>query len=203
MRFVFGVLILLLFSTEVIGQLKDRPDSVKFILVELKSEQNKLDYFKAHKNTTELKRLSDDVSAQNQANISDYTDHFTNCPVYFYMDTNRQKIRDKQFEGNLFKAGYALLPTNTIPHNEDRFLVVKFGYSEDSLSAFQNTMGLVLYNHQLQQLRFIKKIRGKIPKQYYFTSKKYNIEYRPFATQLNNSLLDSYKKDTTVSEQPR
>ncbi len=200
MRFVFVVLILLLFSPGAICQTKEKTASVKFLLVELKSEKNKLDYFNAHKNPTELKHLSDDIAAQNLATINDYTDHFNYCPVYFYMDTNRQKIKDKQFEGYLFKGGYTILPANTIPDNETRFMVVKYGHPDDSLSIFQNTMGLIMYNYKLEPLQFIKKIRGKIPKQYYFTSKKYNIEYRPFATQLNNSFLNNYKKDTTGAE---
>ncbi len=200
MRFLFRVQILLLLSTAAFGQTKQLPDSMKFLLVELKSEKNKLDYFRAHKTSNDLKRLSDDITATNQATINDYTDHFTYCPVYFYMDTNRQKIRDKQFDDIIFKGNYTLVPANIIPHNENRFLVVKFGYADDSLSVFQNTTGLVMYNPQLEQVHFIKKIKGKVLGKYYFTSKKYNIEYRPFATQLNNSLLNRNKKGILQTE---
>ena len=203
MRFLYWMIILLLTGHWVIGQIKNKPDSLKFLLVELKSEQNKLDYFKTHKNPSEFKRLSDDIIAQNQATIIDYTDHFSFCPVYFYMDTDRAKIKNARFNGILFKSGYKLIPDNTITPNETQFMVAKYGHTDDSLSIYQNTMGLVLYNHLLVQLQFIKKIRGKVPAQYSFTSKKYNIEYRPFATQLNNSLTNIYKKETSDAEKPR
>jgi hypothetical protein len=172
--------------------------SPKAILVQLRSEQRKLTYLvNAPEKAAVLAR---DAAAIRRATINDFRDHFIYCPVYFYIDTNADKIKAKQLDNVLFTADGTMLPHVQLQD----YYIVYYGHPQDPVgSKYKHDNGDVLGNglvvldenyKQTQQpfpyyvWKLVYSNIGKWDTTYAYKSKEYDIEYYHLATTFSREL---------------
>lgn len=187
---------------------------VKAVLVQLKSERNRIKAMTEGHWTKKLEEVRIDSAGERKAIIADFTENFNYCPVYYFMDTDTKKIIDKQFDGILMNADGSPAQNIVIATTDTNYLIVFFGYPvnqsnktrvvTDSSKYITNPdppygIGLVINNHNLQQLAYryylkfdehlIKKFRQDLLKYCYF-SKYFDISYFATAESLQELLTN-------------
>lgn len=100
----------------------------KAVLVQLRSEHNKVAALIKARRYKDLEKLKTDAVNVQNAMINDFQDHFTDCPVYYYIDTNAPLIQKKIFDGILLNAD--LTPAKHLPISDTSsdYLVAFYGY---------------------------------------------------------------------------
>ncbi len=189
--------------------------NVKAVLVELKSEKNRMDAFKAAHNNSLIAILNRDIAGADSAMINDFTDNFHFCPVYYFVDTNEDAVKAHKY-GCLLKGDMTPVEGNPMADVDTEFIVVYYGkyayqsrtesVAHDSTSSTVGSglpygKGLVILNHKMQQISYLYKLdydnlvlKATSKKKYYYTSKKFQLEYFPFAIKLNQALIDNSNK---------
>ncbi len=100
----------------------------KAILVQLRSEHNRIAALaEAHRNR-ELEMVKEDASRIMQKEIADFKDHITYCPVYFYIDTNLYLVKNRKFSGVLFNADSTPASNTGLNDTSKDYLIVYYGY---------------------------------------------------------------------------
>lgn len=173
------------------------------LLVQLSSEQNRIKALEKANRNREAEMVKDDAKRAAQAMINDFKDHFDYCPVYYYVDTNIELIKQKQFEGVLMDTDGNVLKGITPQH----YAVVWYGYPitqsagewlvKDSTRytydpQSRSVKGLVIVDSKFRQIGYLYKFgyynlfmrRSK----YYYSSKRFDIEYMRTARTLNDKL---------------
>jgi hypothetical protein len=185
----------------------------KAILVELRSQQKRIDYLLQNNRNSEVEQLSTDLAGANAAMINDFRDHFRFCPVYFIVDTNVGKAISKQYSGVLLNADMQAVDADVMSKVGDDFFIVYFGMpmreneasgTEQELPRSQYGQGLVINDQNGKQLlspfqfyyysnRRYYGVSKANPK-YNYASKKYNVEYYELAADLSVGLREFYAK---------
>ena len=183
------------------------------ILVQLRVEQSRITALNEYHQTDKLKTLMADKEKVNAAMMNDFTDNFSFCPVYYYMDTNYEAVKNKKFDGILLDAAGKPVNNPVIHTGSSNYLVVCYGKPAtqstfddivDDSVAYMNDSGtpacdaLVISDDQLRQVSFLYKldfdelfIKRKFSKKYYYKSKVFKLEYYPFAALLNKQLTSN------------
>ena len=172
------------------------------ILVQLSSERNRIAALSKAGRTRDAEEVKNDGQHVAQATINDFRDHFKYCPVYYYVDTNAEAILNKQFEGILLNADGSVTHNPIINTRSTNYYIVYYGYPNVQLrKAAEATdesspapgRGLIVLNDSYKQVAYsidpdytslFSKKKGK----YSYTSKHFNIQYRPYALELNDKL---------------
>ena len=178
------------------------------VLVQLRAEQNRRDALIEAKNYSDLEILKRDANKAIEATVRDFRDHFTACPVFYYMDSNFDKIMAHQFDGVLLDENLAPVAHPNI--EDSNYLIVFYGYptwqtrkgkwdttKQKIWGGAPNGRALVVNNHRFKQIHYIynldfdffnfRKRKAKNP--YHFESKKFDIEYYPSAAEFNRNFL--------------
>ena len=163
-----------------------------------------------------------DVEGVKTAMHADFTDNFTFCKVYYFNDTDADKIMNKQFDGVLMTADGNLATNINISNKDSNYLVLYYGYPTSqsnktkvvtdsskiiSHQDFPYGKGMIINNCKFQQIGyaynfeydevFAKIFDRKSLKHYYF-SKLFDIDYFSCASTieqlLNHKLLNKKKK---------
>jgi hypothetical protein len=168
---------------------------IKAVLVQLSSEQNRIQYAKAHNRTHDVAETSYEAKKVRQVTTRDFKDNFTYCPVYYYIDTNRDYIRNKQFDGVLLDDSCRPVANGVMNGADNDYIVVYYGFSEDSKSTATDHKGLVVLDDQFHQIYYIFKSQisssvedQKVISKYSYQSPKYDIDYSPHAEKLNDKM---------------
>lgn len=187
------------------------------ILVQLSSQQSRLKHLKP--GSKAYNRIAQEGEKINGVTMLDFKDHYSFCPVYFYMDTDIYKIKAKQFAGVVFD-------TNGIALTAPRFssyYIVYFGYPEDDKHShfavreanyrYGNGLtmgrGLVVEDGDMVQTHqpfpyFICKLdywdlfKGPKVKAYSYESKKYDMEYYPLAKELSEEFKEFFDEHRRI-----
>ena len=88
----------------------------KAILVQLRSEHNRITAATKERKYKELEIIKNDAVNVTSRMIADFKDNFTFCPVYYYMDTNLDLVKNRVFKGVLFNADST--PANDLVIND-------------------------------------------------------------------------------------
>lgn len=178
------------------------------VLVEIRTEQNRVKAVARAKKYKMLEELNKDVAGVANAMINDFKDNFDHCPVYYYADTNSERIARKNFSGILYNADSSTVVPGLMNSLSRNYLVIQYGQpakqkrneptaaTEDrAISSEPKGKGLILCNEKLQQVSFIYKfdyenvfVNKKKNKQYIYKSRHFDIDYYPYAEQLNAKL---------------
>lgn len=198
---IFFSLLVVLPATQAIGQ-----SAPKVILVQLNAEWNRLSRARELGMANKEAEISADAAMVRQKMMADFKDNFRYCPVYYYLDTNAARIKAGQRTGLLMDANGATIAGDPLAAIGDNYLVVFYGKPDwqikpgaietdnrDNPGAASNAVGLIICNSNLEQISFLYKLNygmplSKVRSPYLFISKKYEIEYFPFARHLNFSL---------------
>jgi hypothetical protein len=177
----------------------------KAVLVKIASQKSRIEYFEKKGDTKNAKALRNDAIGIRKVTIADFQDHFTFCKVYYFIDTNLQKVLDLKFDGILLDKD--LKPTDpVIVNGETDFLIVYYGTPDDAyvnqidstsyLSIRYPNDGLVVLGHDLKRVKGLDHFifynypfRRKM-KPYFYTSKHFTLDYKPMAGDLQNNLMN-------------
>lgn len=184
----------------------------KVILVQLRSEARKINALTARKNYKLAEQMKTDALGVSTAFINDFKDNFSFCPVYYYMDTNAGFVQKKQFAGVLLQADGASVVDAPLDANSTDYLIVYYGSpvsqskrekvvdKDDDRNVYdaQAPMGkgLVILDCDYKQVDYYYKlgyddllIKTKDKhKKYMYTSKRFDMEYFPFAATFQKKL---------------
>jgi len=208
--------------------------SPKVLLVQLRSEHNRMAALIKQRRYKEIEGLKADAMNVTTRMIADFHDNFNYCPVYYYMDTNLDLIKNRVFQGVLLHEDGTPAENVTIPDTD--YLIAFYGYptsqsrisgvvkdstyrivysdTTDIVRGIMDTMtydynsgepigkGLIINNYKYKQVSFLYKFDyenlafklRRANKKYIYNSKRYEIEYYPFAALLNMKLIDRDKK---------
>ena len=204
---------LLTFATpDARGQDTTNKRPVVAVLVQLRSEHNRMEALKKAHEYKLMKELEVDAIGVQKAMIKDFTDNFTYCPVYYYMDTNADQVKNKLFTGVLMNADGTPVKKNTLDGANHNYLIAYYGYiapvykeqrtKEDSLAAQQYTAtpfgkGLMILDDKFHEMTFFYKLayqedRGdkkKSLKEYKYNSKYFEIDYYPLVARFNKMII--------------
>src|SRR6185312_16975378 len=137
--------------------------SIQVVLVQLRSEQNRIAALTKNRQYALLEEAKTDAQKCAAAMINDFTDHFKYCPVYYYMDTNVEAVKSKQFDGILLNADGSKAKNIPINKNSSGYIIVYYGYpnyqdkkddvASDELSRSAGR-GLIILNDQYKQIAY-------------------------------------------------
>ena len=195
-------------------------DFPKVVLVQLSSEQNRINALKKTKRYADLERFEKESVLVRNATIADFNDNFKFCPVYFYIDTNVQKVKDCQYEGVLLNSDLSVANNTTLTESCKMNAIVYYGYpqwqtkkgkwdttkSNFGESGKPNGRALVINDHQLRQVNYLYWLDGDFfnfkflvrkknrKNKYMYFSRKFNLEYYPLAAELDRNLKERYRR---------
>ena len=183
-------LAILLFSTLLAGI--SSAQSVKAVIVQINTSQNKISYFYKTGNPKEAARIASESTEMSKKMIADFNDNFIFCPVYFCIDSNIDLIKNKQFKNILLNADLVPLSSPIITSTDSDYLIVRYGYPDDN-TTIRNTKGITVYYSDFTQLFFVHKHEpDQKDRKYVYISGKYDIEYYPIARELNRRIKKDY-----------
>ena len=161
----------------------------KAVLVQLNTEQSRINYLRTAGKNNEADSVAAAAMAARTKMISDFNDNFKSGPVYFYVDSNIEMIKDRRFDGVLLNADYSTVKTPIINSADTDYLIVHYGKPDDN-STLRSSYALVICTWKFAQLYFINRPAPSDNKnmQYGYRSEKYNIEYFPSAKKFESTL---------------
>lgn len=184
---------------------------IKAVLVMLRAETNRIEALTKGNRRSLLEEVQRDLQGTVRATQADFSDNFTYCPVYYFWDTEMDRIRDGDFAGVLFRADSSIATDLPISKGSNNYLVVFYGFPTSQSkwrgkvtdttklsydSGEPNGRGLVIQNWKLEQISYLYKfgynnffIRRR-HKKYIYTSKHFDIEYFPMAKKFNERLFE-------------
>ena len=179
------------------------------ILVQLPTEQNRIVAMTKAKRFKEIEEVQHDADNVRKRIIHDFTGNFDYCPVYFYIDTNEDLVRQKNFDGIILNADGSSANNRIINSNSSDYAIVYYGYAlsqsrrnpvvTDSNKYFYDPdsppgKGLIVLNDKFQQISYVFRLsysdmteKDKKIEDYY-VSRHYDIEYYPLAKLFNKKL---------------
>lgn len=203
----FSILLCLCLITVANAQkYKKRPVAV---LVQLKAERNRINYLLKNQSYGDLEIFKKDAKGVMLATINDFWTHFNYCPVYYYFDTNYEKISRHNFDGVLLNERLAPVTNPVLNDSSENFFIVYYGYPTwqtrkghyDTTKAAMNGgrpngRGLVVNDSKLRQINYIYTTdpdffsfaKPNKRSAYRYVSRKFDLEYIPFAGELNRQL---------------
>ncbi len=155
------------------------------VLVQLNTEQSKIAYFRKTGRNADAEKIKRETIKMNKKMISDFTDHFTFCPVYYYIDTNVDRIKRKNFDNILLDAKG--LPVANPIALDSNYLITLYGI-DDGTANVTVTKGLVVYTPQYKQVYFLRRFDVEGSAKKYSYSSDFGIEYYPHATMLERRM---------------
>lgn len=181
------------------------------IFVMLKSQRNKIEYFNSIAQQGKAKEVADAAQIVMTKTIADFTNRFSHCPVYYFIDTNLELIKQKKFDNVLFNDKHQLYEVPPAKPSDSSILIVYYGIppielvTEGHLSKEKKNYrnpgylgnGLVVLGHDFQKIERTKlyyayRYESWVPRgvetDYTYTSDKYNIAYIPIARKLDYML---------------
>lgn len=184
----------------------------KALLVQLNTNQRKVDYFSKTKNKKSLKQVYIDTDSVMSKMIQDFTDNFSYCPVYYYIDTNAELVKQQKFTGILLDKNLHPVQNPPLSPADEYFIAL---YGMPSLPNRQSNEGDV-YNTDYTNARDRRLVvmdknmnvlqkplpngsnnvfggRMKEPASTYkYASPKFDLYYRPVAKHYSAKLRDFY-----------
>jgi len=185
----------------------------KALLVMLHTEKNRIKYFKDKGQTALANLVLKDAEHLANITINDFSSHFDFCPVFFFLDTALDAIKNQQFSGNLINSDGSLVASSIINPGDTNYFIVYYGNPENNKTSLWagndaeyrygsgnvTGKGLIFMNHHFVQKDFYAVIVNFRPylyklidPNYEYYSKKFDMEYRPLAARYNKELHAKY-----------
>lgn len=179
----------------------------KAILVQLSSEQNRIrDLQKRQGDSGKLAQLKRDAAMVCEKMRLDFKDNFTMYPVYFYMDTNFEKIKAGNFTDVLMDVDGDLMERTELGDTSTDFFIIYYGYpkftkqkpkrikaNSEEAASFDTPTGkyFVICDNKLEQITYVRRgknsLMNEVPpedKKYVYNSRVFNIGYIPTVKKL-------------------
>ena len=194
----------------------------RVILLQINTEQNRIRALEKNKRDKEVEIVKKDAAIISSKMKADFKENFNYCPVYFFMDTNQAMIRSRNFDGFLMNVDGSIAK-NILTDSSKDFLIVYYGYPtyqsnrtkvvkksyemDTSRLFIPYGKGLIINNYRMEQVSYLYKFGfdnffyrlKKSNRKYIYESKKYDIEYLPFARNFNERLIEDNKNHIHIT----
>lgn len=181
----------------------------KAILIHLVIEQNRQKRLEALGETQTLEVFREEVDRVNKTIINDFTDNFHHCPVYYYIDTNLDKVLAGKFAGILLDTSLKPVMNPVIHDTTDNYLIVFNGIpmwqterrkmvetKQDWWGGKPNGKALVVNDKRFKQISYIYWLdmdvfnvrRKRKHAKYVYESKKFDLTYEGCAELFDREL---------------
>lgn len=217
---LLSVLVLVCCSATAVAQESKYPRAV---LVQLRAERNRINAMTTRKMYKQADEVKEEATIIMKLMIADFTKNFRYCPVYYYMDTNLQKVLDRNFQGVLLNADLSAAPNVILNANDTDYMIVFYGKPVaqgarqkivtqkeryEASGVEPSGTGLIINNYKMQQLHYFYKLgyqdmwmnKKKMQKKNFYESDKYDMEYFPFAASFNDLLKRHWQDKYRPSE---
>ena len=182
----------------------------KAILVQLRSEQSRIEFFTEKKQLREANRVKREAAIIRKVVKNDFEENFSFCPVYYFIDTNLEMIKKQQFEGVLFTADGLPMKRNILHPGDTNYFIVCYGYPEEQMeldamreeypdisSSEVMGKGLIFLNYKYRQVDFYyhfgySDLFNPPNPRYAYISMEYDMEYFPFAGKYEQDLEETF-----------
>ncbi len=191
MRIIYFCFCCLLYYNHTPAQKVNHPTNVNFIIIQLSSEINRIRYFQNRGLTKDANIIISESKKQRELFTQDFTDNFTFCPVYYFIDTNINLVKNRKFEDCLFDATGNKFPPEKAAEVDSNYLILEFGYPDDNTSVTTSIKGLVVRNRKFQQIKYFMKAKSPNSR-YVLKPRLYEISYKPFAIQFNRYIAGNF-----------
>jgi len=180
------------------------------VLVQLRSEHNRIQALTKSRRFKDVEAVKIDANGAALKMIADFEDNFKYCPVYYYIDTNLELVKKRAFQNVLLDSSRNPVGNLVISDTSTDYYIVFYGYPilqpkrtpviTDSMALTENHertyKGLVVNNYKFQQVSYVAKpayrniaFQQKGDLRYNYSSKRFDIDYLPYATDLNKALV--------------
>lgn len=199
--------LLMVLSLTINAQKKRNLQQPKVILVQLKAEANRIDYYQKKKNYSKADLVQKQADTIAQMMIRDFEENFRYRPVYYFYDTNAHLVKDKKFAGILLDKNREPLKNISITASDsDQYYIATFGYSlpmKSQPNSSKMGKGLVIVDHSYKAMEppfphyifRLARMKGlfdkKMPEGWY-ESKQFDMEYFPVAKAFSESLASFF-----------
>ncbi len=186
------------------------------ILVQLRAESNRINALTRAKNYALAEEVKKDAAEVRRLMMLDFTLNFHRCPVYYFIDTNIDYIKNKQFAGILLDTAGNPIANPLINSSSSNYWIVYYGnhihqsrrekvVKDEDRYSYDNEnprgKGLVVLNDQFQQLTFFYKYgfddvfygKKSTQKKLMYSSKRFDIDYFPFAKMLQEKDMNDQR----------
>ncbi|MDR3679458.1 MAG: hypothetical protein P4L41_05790 [Flavipsychrobacter sp.] len=188
----------------------------KALLVRLSTEKNRREFYLKHHDFRNLEIIEKDATEQRARMVSDFKDHFTFCPVYFFYDTTQDQIKAHNFSV-LLDNDLKPATNMVIGPGDSSYFIVYYGYEQEEPEkkghegAFSSGYSgnsvktLVALDCDFVQLSLklpykagpVRRLNSKkdptVPA-YEYKSKKFDISYEPYAILYDRNLRLFYRQ---------
>jgi hypothetical protein len=185
----------------------------KFILVELPTESNRYRYFMQHNKEDKATKVKLANNAKMHCMVSDFSDNYTFCPVYFFNDTDQDKIIAHNFAAALRDKNLDLISALPALLTDTNYVIVYYGLPPSEVSkvsaegvSYTAEYNDVSFNNLVAVSPSFKKLKQGLPdkakfnayqlsnfmNKYGFQSKEFDIEYKPLAGFYDRTLRRYY-----------
>jgi len=173
----------------------------RILLLQLSAEQNRIAALTKANNQKQLEEVKNDAQRVRKVMINDFQDHFDFCPVYYFIDTNVEAIKNKQFDGILLNADGSKATDVPLNRNSSDYLIAFYGFpvEKTKIDTATNTAsslpgrGIVFLNSKYKQVGYF--IEGDYTSlgvgqrdKYAYLSDHFDIQYLPYAKELSRAL---------------
>ena len=184
-----------------------------FLLVELPTETSRYHYFMQHNMPDKAAKVKLANKQKVHCMVADFSDNFTFCPVFFFNDSDQDKIKDKQWvnvlrdkngdlinlpmpiltDTNYFIMYYGLLPSviSNVNSNGATYAAEYNDVSFANLVAVDRNFKR-LKNGLPDKARFTAYQLSSVPAKYSVESKDFDIVYKPLAGFYAKTLMHFY-----------
>ena len=196
------------------------------VFIQLNTEQNRIKALENNKRYKEVEIVKRDAAIISSKMIADFKDNFHYCPVYYYADTNFEQIKAGKLTGFLVKddgtivgdyikdigQDYLIAYYGYPVYQSNKTKVVEKSYDMDTGRLFiPYGKGLIIHNSHMEQVSYLYKVGydhfffslKKSNRKYIYESKKYDMEYLPFAKHFNDRLIKDDKNHIDISHYRR
>lgn len=174
----------------------------KAILVQLKTEQRKINALESNDNDQRKEQIKNDIARVQQVMINDFRDNFSYCPVYYFYDSDLEKVKAHNLQGVLMdETGNMVAP---LTDSDTSFYVAYYGMSATYTEGkngkeyhLNNTNdALVLLSHDFRQISVFKYSKIFSERNDYSYESKYSttIAYKNYAGKLDKFLRKKLSK---------
>jgi hypothetical protein len=191
------------------------------VLVQLRSEHNRIEALTKDRRYNEVEEVKNDAKEVISRMKLDFHNNFDYCPVYYYMDTNADLVKNKAFTGILMNEDGSIVTNPIVNEKNNRYVIAFYGHpvSQSRLKKVETdpakyavsnekipTLGLVILNDKFQQLTYFYKFKydelffgSRRNRKYYYRSKHFEIEYYPFAKLFAETMFNRYGRRRIVN----
>ncbi len=179
------------------------------ILVQIKSEQRKIEVLEERGGEERATQIKKDAIAVRNAMMNDFNNNFKLCPVYYFLDTNLDKVLKGDLDNVLMDSSWSPVAKSPLKTSDTSFYIAFYGVpvSKEGFGSL-NTLtdqALILFDHNRKQIDYFWKntITSSTNDNYNYESKiSRTVSYTALASTLQSFMVRKLRKHLSNKDRP-